>query len=179
MANTFANGRIPKGHRAGQDRYVIYQYEWSAEPTKLTTAGQEHVVCMARDLGQVPYEVIIDPSPDAHLNELRRVAVIEALAASGCPTDPARVCVGHPEAEGLYGQEAPGIAAGMLSNQGGGQGAGGGAKRNRIVGRHRFLGRNWLVVRLADQAAEWAFIEREPVCRRIAHFCPFMPPWRA
>ncbi len=41
--------------RAGQDRYVIYQYEWSAEPTKLTTAGQEHVVCMARDIGQVPY----------------------------------------------------------------------------------------------------------------------------
>lgn len=95
--------------RAGQDRYVIYQYEWAAEPTKLTTAGQEHVVCMARDLGQTPYPVVIDPSPDAHLNDARRLVVIEALAASGCPTDPARVCVGHPEAEGLYGQEAPAL----------------------------------------------------------------------
>jgi hypothetical protein len=111
--------------RAGQDRYVVYQYEWSAEPAKLTTAGQEHVVCMARDLGQVPYSIVIDPSPDARLNELRRVAVIEALAASGCPTDPARVCVGHPEAEGIYGQEVVPIARNMLSNQSGQGGTGG------------------------------------------------------
>ena len=108
--------------RAGQDSYVVYQYEWSAEPVKLTTTGQEHVACMAHVLGQTPYPVIIDPSPDGRLNELRRIAVIEALAASGCPTDPARVCVGHPEAEGLYGQKRlalqPGCSRTRMADKG-------------------------------------------------------------
>ena len=106
---------------------MIYQYEWSAEPTKLTQDGQDHVVCIARSLAQTPYQVIIEKSADRRTDELRRGAVLAALVNTGCPTDPARVICGRPEAEGLYGQEAPGIAAGMLTNQGGGQGTGGGA----------------------------------------------------
>ena len=54
------------------------------------------------------------------------MAVLEALASSGNPVTPDRVILERPEAEGLYGQEAPGIARGMFSTQTGGQGAGGG-----------------------------------------------------
>ncbi len=71
--------------------------------------------------------MIIEQSADRRTDELRRGAVLAALVNAGCPTEPARVICGRPEAEGLYGQEAPGIAAGMLTNRGGGQGAGGGA----------------------------------------------------
>ena len=52
------------------------------------------------------------------------MAVLEALANSGNPVTPDRVILGRPEAEGLYGQEAPGVARRMFSNQSGGQGTG-------------------------------------------------------
>ena len=34
--------------RADQDKFVIYQYEWSADATKLTPSGQEHVAQIAQ-----------------------------------------------------------------------------------------------------------------------------------
>ena len=36
--------------RADQDKFVIYQYEWSADGTKLTPSGQEHVAQIAQGL---------------------------------------------------------------------------------------------------------------------------------
>jgi hypothetical protein len=113
--------------RADQDKFVIYHYEWSADATKLTPSGQEHVAQIARGLCQAPCPVVIEPSLDRGLDEARRRAVLEALACYGGPVSPDRVTFGRPEAEGLYGQEAPGIAARMLTSQTGGQAAGGGA----------------------------------------------------
>jgi hypothetical protein len=110
--------------RADQDRYVIYEYEWSAEPTKLTPNGQDHVVCIARALPGVPNTVVIEPTTDWNTNEKRRAAVLNALTAAGCPTDPARVVCCRPEAEGLYGEEAGPAARGMLSGQGAQSGGG-------------------------------------------------------
>ena len=101
---------------------MIYQYEWSADGTKLTPSGQEHVAQIAQGLCQVPFPVVIEPSSDRRVDESRRTAVLEALASSGNPVPPDRVILGRPEAEGLYGQEAPGIARGMFSTQTGGQG---------------------------------------------------------
>ena len=98
---------------------MIYQYEWSAEPTKLTIDGQDHVICIAHALPRVPNTVVIEPTADWHVNEQRRAAVLEALAAAGCPTDPSRVVCCRPEAEGLYGEEAAPAARGMLTGQGG------------------------------------------------------------
>ena len=101
--------------RADQDKFVIYQYEWSADGTKLTPSGQGHVAQIAQGLCQVPFPVVIEPSSDRRVDESRRMAVLEALANSGNPVTPDRVILGRPEAEGLYGQEAPGIARGMFS----------------------------------------------------------------
>ena len=112
--------------RADQDKFVIYQYEWSADGTKLTPSGQGHVAQIAQGLCQTPFPVVIEPSSDRRVDESRRTAVLEALASSGNPVPPDRVILGRPEAEGLYGQEAPGIARGMFSTQTGGQSTGAG-----------------------------------------------------
>jgi hypothetical protein len=110
--------------RADQDNFVIYQYEWSADGTKLTPFGQEHLARIALGLCQVPSPVIVEPSADERLNEFRRMAVLETLANCHVQIVPDRVILGRPEAEGLYGQEAPGIARGMFTTSGGGQGGG-------------------------------------------------------
>lgn len=111
--------------RADQDNFVIYQYEWAADGMKLTQFGQEHMAGMAQRLPQVPYPVVIEPSSDQHVNESRRLAVLDLLANYHAPISPDRVILGRSEAEGLYGQEAPGHVRGMFSNNSsGGQGAG-------------------------------------------------------
>jgi uncharacterized membrane protein YgcG len=117
--------------RADQDNFVVYQYEWSADATKLTQFGLEHVARIAQGLSQTAYPVVIERSADQRLDEIRRMAVLEALANCHVPIVPDRVVLARPEAEGLYGDEAAGVAGRMLRNgvsggQGGGQ-AGGGA----------------------------------------------------
>ncbi|MGO9108435.1 MAG: hypothetical protein ACLP9L_04305 [Thermoguttaceae bacterium] len=110
--------------RADRDNFVIYQYEWSADGTKLTQFGQEHVARIAQGLSQVCFPVVIEPVSDQRLNEIRRLAVLEALANCHVPIVPERVVLARSEAEGLYGDEAAGVAGRMLRNNVGGQGAG-------------------------------------------------------
>ena len=110
--------------RADQDNFVIYQYEWSADEVKLTRDGQAHLACIAQRLPQVPFPVVIDASSDDRLNELRRQAVLQNLNYGGNQVPIERVIVARPEAEGLYSQEAPGIAVRMLGNTGTGFGQG-------------------------------------------------------
>ena len=113
--------------RAEQDKFVIYNYEWATDASELTSSGHEHIGQIARALCQVPFPVVIEPSCDHHMDELRRAAVLDALARCGNSVTPDRVICGRGEAEGLYGLEAPGVARRMFSSQGGGQGAGGGS----------------------------------------------------
>ena len=110
--------------RADRENFVIYQYEWSADGTKLTSFGQEHLAKIAQGLPQVPFPVVIEPGSDPRADELRRLTVLESLANGHVAITPDRVVVGRSEAEGLYGTEAAGISARMLSARGDGQGAG-------------------------------------------------------
>ena len=110
--------------RADRDNFVIYQYEWSADGTRLTQFGQEHMARIAQGLPQVPFPVVIEPVSDPRLNEIRRMAVLESLANCHVPIVPERVVIGRSEAEGLYGDEAVGVAARMLRNTASGQGGG-------------------------------------------------------
>jgi hypothetical protein len=107
--------------RADQDNFVIYEYEWAADGRNLTTFGQQHVARIAQGLTQVPFPVVIEPSSDQRVNEGRRMAVLEALACCHVQIIPDRVILGRSEAEGLYGQEAPGIERGMFGTSSGGQ----------------------------------------------------------
>jgi hypothetical protein len=105
--------------RADQDKFVIYQYEWSADVTRLTPSGQQHLAQIAQGLHQVPFPVVIEPSSDNRVDGLRRAAVLEALASNDSQVTPDRVVVGRSEAEGLYGSEAGSIARRMLGTQSG------------------------------------------------------------
>ena len=87
--------------RADQDKFVIYQYEWSTDATQLTPYGQQHLAQIAQGLPQVPFPVVIEPSSDNRINELRRVTVFNALASNGTQVTPDRVIFGRTEAEGL------------------------------------------------------------------------------
>jgi hypothetical protein len=107
--------------RANQDNYVIYEYEWTADGMKLTPLGQQHLARIAQGICQVPFPVVIEPSSDQGVNESRRMAVLEGLACCHVQIIPDRVIFGRSEAEGLYGQEAPGIERGMFGNSSGGQ----------------------------------------------------------
>jgi uncharacterized membrane protein YgcG len=122
--------------RADRDNFVIYRYEWTAEGTKLTSFGQEHLARIADGLPQVCFPVVIEPVADQKMNETRRLVVLQGLANCHVPIMPDRVVLGRSDAEGLYGQEAPGIAARMLTNQGGGGGMGatGGGATNSMGG---------------------------------------------
>ncbi len=114
--------------RAEQEKFVIYQYEWTADGAKLTPSGQEHVGEIAKAIACVPYPVVIEPVADDQLNAWRKAAVLDALACHQVRISPDRVLLQHSVAEGLYGQEAAGIAGGMLRSSaaqgGGGQNAG-------------------------------------------------------
>ena len=110
--------------RADRDAFVIYQYEWSAEKTVLTPGGREHLDCLAARLAQSTCPIIIETSLDDRLDAARRAAVLTALAGRNMPLCADRVVVGRSDAEGLYGQEAPGVASGILSTRGAGNSAG-------------------------------------------------------
>ena len=111
--------------RADRDKFVIYQYEWAAEPTTLTPGGREHLDCLSQGLAQSTCPIVIETSQDDRLDAARREAIVRALAGKNVLLALDRVIVGRSEAEGLYGQEAPGVSAEMLSNQGGAGAAGG------------------------------------------------------
>jgi hypothetical protein len=67
----------------------------------------------------VPFAVVIQPDCDEVLNAARQHYVIEYLLQCGIADAAARVVVGLPEAEGLFGDEAPGIAAQILGGRAG------------------------------------------------------------
>ena len=123
--------------RADQDNFVIYRYEWSADGTKLTQFGLEHVARIAQGLSQVSYPVVIECSTDQHLDEVRCAAVLAALGNCHVPVVPERVILGRPGAEGLYGDEAAGVARSMLGsgiNSGQNAGTAGGAAGGGAAG---------------------------------------------
>jgi hypothetical protein len=149
MSNDIVPGAIPEPNgtyacqwiqaqkaRAEQDDFVIYEYEWSYDGITLTPNGQKHVVRIAQQIQQSPWLIVIEPTADDQVNLARKAAVLDALAKSGVAIAADRVILGHPEAEGLYGQEALGITARMLRTGVRGQGLGGGA----LVGGGAFGG---------------------------------------
>jgi hypothetical protein len=110
--------------RAKQDYFVIFQYEWSAEPTKLSPFGQEHLARLAQQIDRVPFPIVVEPSSDEAVNAARQAEIVSTLEEYNVSIGPDRVVLGQSEAEGLYGQEAPGIAETMLYSRGGGRGVG-------------------------------------------------------
>ncbi len=116
--------------RADEEDLVIYQYEWAADGVKLTPYGQEHVAAIAQAIGEITAPVVVEPGADDRVNASRKAEVLAGLANSGAQVSSDRVVFGRSKAEGLYGEEAPGIARSLLSSRRGGQNVGTGFGAN-------------------------------------------------
>jgi hypothetical protein len=108
--------------KAELDDFVFYLNMWYRGGTELGPMGRYYLDMISNRLPRTPFPVVIETSKDDRLDEARREVIITLLERRGL-TDPTRVIVAYPIAEGLLGEEAPRIAAFYLS---GGFGFGGG-----------------------------------------------------
>jgi hypothetical protein len=104
-------------NKAEMDQFVIYLYEWQGDSPNFGPFGSRHIERMAARLPQVTFPVIIEPDCDAGINEARRLTVIAYLEQHGNPNASQVVRLGYPQAEGIYGEEAPRIYRQMLVPQ--------------------------------------------------------------
>ena len=101
-------------NRAEADDFVIYRYEWLRETDQFSPFGGQHMLRLAERLPHEPFDVVVEPSGEAALDEARVQVAIGLLAEQGIADAHQRVSVGIPSAEGLYGQEAPAATATLL-----------------------------------------------------------------
>jgi hypothetical protein len=123
--------------------FAIYLNDWYMGEKQLGPYGEYHLQQMIKRLNfqlkakgdpKDLYCILLQPSMDPDLNEYRRNLIVTRLLQAGIPDPDARVRLEYPEAEGLFGEEAPRIFRQMLQpfrtgNQngfGGGFGGGGG-----------------------------------------------------
>lgn len=117
-----------QAERAELDDFVVYLNEWADRSAQLGPCGRTHLNAIARRLDLVPAQVIVQPSADPELDQARQATAIAFLAQLGVSDAGSRVIIGIPEAEGLYGFEAPRTVRGYTRGIGlGGAGAGGAA----------------------------------------------------
>jgi hypothetical protein len=117
---TYVNGYLQaQAAAADADDFVIYKYEWLQGGCHLGPYGTHHLHRIIEHLPAAPFPVVITPHPDEHLNETRRLTIVNELAMAGIPDPDKRVVVASSQAEGLYGEEAPLIYRQMLRGTGG------------------------------------------------------------
>ena len=103
--------------KAEMDQFVIYLYEWYGDTANFGPFGSRHIERIAARLPKVTQTVVIEPDRDPGVNEARRVTVIAYLEQHGNPNASQMVVLGFPQAEGLYGDEAPRIYRQMILPQ--------------------------------------------------------------
>jgi hypothetical protein len=114
--------------KAEMDDFVLYKHMWFRGGTELGPLGRYQIDMIVKRLPGVPFPVVIETSKNESLDNARRETIVTMLAARGL-TDKSRIIVAYPQAEGLYGDEAPLIYNGLLrgaANRGGAGGVGGG-----------------------------------------------------
>jgi hypothetical protein len=116
---------------AEADDFVLYKHMWYRAGTELGPLGRYQLDLISRRLANVPFPVVIETSKNDGLDQQRREIIVSLLAARGF-TDPSRVIIAFPQAEGLYGDEAPRIYNQLLF--GGGLGGGGLGGQGGITG---------------------------------------------
>jgi hypothetical protein len=121
-----------QAERAELDDFVLYGNEWLEKSAQLAPCGRAHLDVLVGRLEIRPVEVVIQASPDPQLDQARQAMVVEYLASKGVAQAGQRVVVGCPEAEGLYGFEAPRIIRGY--SQSGTFGAGTGSRGTGFFG---------------------------------------------
>lgn len=113
------NGRMAAA--AAADRFVIYLYEWCPCSQELSPGGRRHLSALTLHLPEVPFPVVVQPSGDGVLDQVRRQMVVHCLLEHGIADADARVLLLPPAAEGLYGTEARRIYQEFQAEQRGSQ----------------------------------------------------------
>jgi hypothetical protein len=98
---------------AETDDFVIYKHMWLRNGTTLGPLGRYQLDMIAKRLPTVPFPVVVATSKNDELDEARREYIVSMLSMRGL-TDPTRVIVAYPVAEGLHGEEAERIYVGFL-----------------------------------------------------------------
>jgi hypothetical protein len=90
--------------KAEADDFVIYKNEWYMEGKTLGPYGTYHLAEITKRLPEVPFPVVIQPSADPDLNEVRRQAIVTCLLNHGCADADHRVIIAYPQAEGWFAE---------------------------------------------------------------------------
>jgi hypothetical protein len=109
--------------KAEMDDFVLYKHMWFRGGTELGPLGRYQMDMIVKRLPGVPFPVVIETSKNEALDNARRETIVTMLAARGL-TDKSRIIVAFPQAEGLYGDEAPLIYNGLLRGTRGGANGG-------------------------------------------------------
>lgn len=99
--------------KAETDDFVLYKHMWFRGGTELGPLGRYQLDLITRRLATVPFPVVIETSKDDKLDADRRDVIVSLLNARGF-TDPDRVIVAYPIAEGLLGVESFRIYNGLI-----------------------------------------------------------------
>lgn len=83
--------------------FTVYREDWNMGTASLNSSGERHFDGIVRRLGLSASPIKIEPSGNADLDTVRRMAVIDALVRNGIPAPEAtgRVVIGGTRAEGL------------------------------------------------------------------------------
>jgi hypothetical protein len=130
---TYVNGWYEAQAVAAEaDQFVIYRQEWYLDGIKPGPYGGYHLQRIGQRLPSVPFQVIIEVDlRDEKINVLRQTYVVNQLLAAGVKDAQARVVIGYPRAEGLYGDEGARI---FLQRYSGSQGGVGGTTGGSSLG---------------------------------------------
>jgi hypothetical protein len=138
---------------AAADQFVIYRHEWFEDGVTLGPYGNYHLQRIIEHLPGVPFQVVIqvDEVRDK-INQARKTTIVNRLLAAGIADAAARVIIGYPRAEGLFGDPAAQIffqtysgsrGGGGLSGYGGSGGFGGSPFGGSSFGGSSFGGRSF------------------------------------
>lgn len=111
--------------------YSIFLHEWENGGRELGPYGEHHLRSIIQRLPTVPYPVLVQPTHDPEINQFRRNVIVAKMLEAGVLDANQRVIIRNPEAEGLFGDEAPRVYYRLLigtfgTGLGGGLGGGGG-----------------------------------------------------
>jgi hypothetical protein len=114
-SSVYAMGRTMASNGA-EARLALHDYDFVPGSAELTERGRDQLAKAAAQLAASPFPLVVERTPrDPALAGERRIAVIEALAASSFPVDADRVLVGQPAPFGMSGVNAQIISANALN----------------------------------------------------------------
>ncbi|TVQ63012.1 MAG: hypothetical protein EA379_04750 [Phycisphaerales bacterium] len=95
-----------QAQKARADAFVFYRYEWDRETAELTEWGARHLNRVLSAMHREHHPIVIEPAPDASLNEARRRTIIAALARHDVDYPERRVVIAYPGALDMTGDDA-------------------------------------------------------------------------